>query len=256
MANELSQKEINIHLNHKLDIKVLDSIGSTNTELKNMARNDEPDGSVLIAKHQTSGRGRLGRSFYSPENSGIYMSILFRPSFDASKAQLITAAAAVCVCRALENEGAKNLGIKWVNDIFMNDKKISGILTEVEFKRNSTELDFLIVGIGINVTTSDFPDDIKNIAGSVFDKNDIDKNKITANILNSLCDFYNNIEALDFLEEYKTRSILKNRDVVLVSPNNEINAKVLGIDDKCQLIVEVSDGTISHISTGEVSVRF
>ena len=252
----LSEENIVEFLRHKLNIKVVDSVGSTNTELKNLAKSGECDGTVLIAKHQTAGRGRLGRSFYSPENSGIYMSILFRPSFDASKAQLVTAASAVSVCRALENAGAENLGIKWVNDVFLRNKKISGILTEVGFKNNSNELDFLIVGIGINVTTSDFPDDIKNIAGSAFDKNDVNKNKIIAEVLNHLCNFYKDIDALEFLEEYKDRSVLKNRDVLLVSPDKEINAKVLGIDDECRLIVKLSDGTVTHISTGEVSVRF
>ena len=256
MLHSLSEENIKKFLKHKLNIKVLDTVGSTNTELKKMARAGEPCGTVLIAKHQTKGRGRLGRSFFSPENSGIYMSILFRPRFDASKAQLITAAGAVSVCRALEDEGAENLGIKWVNDIFSGNKKVSGILTEVGFKNNSDELDFLIVGIGINVTPSVFPDDIKNIAGSVFNKNDIDKNKIIANVLNYLCDFYKNIDTLKFLDEYKERSILKNRDVILVSPVKEINAKVLGIDDECRLIVKLSDGTVTHISTGVVSVRF
>lgn len=252
----LSEESIKKFLKHKFNVKVLESVGSTNTELKKMARAGEPEGSVLIAKHQTNGRGRLGRSFYSPQNSGIYMSILFRPCFEFFKAQLITAASAISVCRALENQGALNLGIKWVNDIFLNDKKISGILTEVEFKNNSSELDFLITGIGINVTTSDFPDDIKNIAGSAFDKNNVDKNKIVADILNNLYDFYKNIESLEFLQEYKDRSILKNRNIMLVSPDKETPAKVIGIDDECHLIVELADGTVSHISTGEVSVRF
>lgn len=256
MPDRLLEEKIKDCLKYPLNIKVLDSVGSTNTELKNLAKNGESAGTVLIARHQTEGRGRLGRSFYSPKDSGIYMSILFRPDFEASKAQLITAASAVSVCRALENSGSERLGIKWVNDVFLKDKKISGILTEISFKNNSQELDFLITGIGINITQSDFPDSIKTIAGAVFEKQDIDKNKIVADVLNHLCDFYNNIDNLEFLEEYKNRSILKDRDVILISPDKNTPARVIGIDDDCRLVVEFENGSVEHISTGEVSVRF
>lgn len=251
----LSEEKLNNLLNNKLNVTVLESVGSTNTELKKLAQNGATDGTVLIAKKQTAGRGRLGRSFYSPENSGIYMSVLFRPNIDFKDASLITPATSVSVLRALKNSGAKNLGIKWVNDIFCENKKTAGILTEISFT-SSSQIDFLIVGIGINLTTEVFPTELENIAGSVFKDKPCDKNKIVADTLNSLYDFYKNIKDRTFLQDYKNYSILTGRDVFLVYPDKKIPVTVLGIDDDCRLIVRYSDGSSEHISTGEISVRF
>ncbi len=255
MPGSLSKEKIEYFLKNEFNIMVEDSVSSTNTVLKELAKSGSSDKTVLIANSQTSGKGRLGRSFYSPKNSGIYMSILLRPQKKFNY-QYITPLTSVAVLKALEALGAKNLGIKWVNDIFLKNKKVAGILTEIGFKENSSEADFLIIGIGINLMPQKFPEELSEIAGSVFDKNIIDKNKIIAEILDDFLYFYELLPDLHFLKEYKSRSILKDRKVSVITPVSEKEAVVIGIDDECRLIAEFPDGKISHISTGEVSIKF
>ena len=237
------------------NINIFDTLPSTNTELKAMARAGALDGTVIIAKEQTAGRGRLGRSFYSPQNSGLYMSVLLRPKKNIPLS-FVTPAAAVAVCRALETHNSPKLGIKWVNDIFCNGKKISGILTEVEFLPNSETIDFLVVGIGINLTTVTFPENLSGIADSVFKDKSIDKEKLITDILDNLFDFYRNIEKKEFATEYKERSLVINKNVTLISGENKKDAFVTDISDDFGLLVKLPDGSIKNINTGEISVRF
>lgn len=236
------------------DIQIFDTLPSTNTFLKEQARLGAPEGTVIIAKEQTNGHGRLGRSFYSPKNSGLYMSVLLRPERNIPLS-FVTPMSAVAVCRALENSGSKPLFIKWVNDIFCDGKKISGILTEVSFKKSSDNIDFLVVGIGVNLTTKAFPESLSSIAGSAFCDSDIDNIKIAKDILNNLFYLYADIEKKEFFDEYKNRSILLNKNVTLVSAENKREAFVLDISDDFSLVVKFPDGKISNINTGEVSVR-
>lgn len=238
-----------------MNIRFFDTLPSTNTYLKELAKNGALEGTVIVADKQTMGRGRLGRSFYSPENSGLYMSVLLRPQ-KSIPLSYVTPLAAVSVCRALENSGAKGLGIKWVNDIFCNGKKVSGILTEVNFLKTSDKIDFLIVGIGINLNTSVFPENLTDIAGSVFCDNDFDRNKIIDDILDNLFFFYNNIEKKEFADEYKKRSLVINKNVTLISGETKKDAFVLDISDDFGLFVQLPDGNTKNINTGEISVRF
>lgn len=255
MSIFLSQKEIENLTQNKYFITVADSVTSTNTVLKEQARNGAPHGSVLIAKGQTAGRGRLGRSFYSPENSGLYMSILIRNNIKPEFSQFITPAAAVAVTRSLKKAGVNNLGIKWVNDIYCNNKKVCGILTEVEFLKNSISPAFFIVGIGINLNTKDFPEDIKNTAGSVFRTNQFDVNVLCAEIINNLFLLCENLIPENFIGEYKSQSILNGRDVLLISGEKQTPAHILGIDDSFRLVAKLGDNSILHINTGEVSIK-
>lgn len=183
------------------------------------------------------------------------MSVLLRPE-KAVPFNYITPAAAVSVCRALEMSGAKQLGIKWVNDIFSENRKVCGILTEIEFIKNTSKIDFIIVGIGINLTTTNFPDSIRDIAGSVFENQYVDMQKLITDILNSLFDFYYDIENKRFLSEYKERSVILNRWVTLISGEQRKEAFVVDIDDDFCLLVKFSDGSISKINSGEVSIRY
>ena len=153
-----------------LRIQVVDRVDSTNSAMKRMAAEGAPHGSVLIANEQSAGRGRMGRSFYSPPGTGIYMSLLLRPHTDAQRATLVTASAAVAVAEAIEQLAGEPVQIKWVNDIFLDDKKISGILTEAAFGLESGVPEYVVVGVGINACAPEggFPPELAEIAGSLW----------------------------------------------------------------------------------------
>jgi BirA family biotin operon repressor/biotin-[acetyl-CoA-carboxylase] ligase len=150
--------------------------------------------------------------------------------------------------------------IKWVNDIYCNDKKVCGILTEASFNIENGMLDYAVLGIGLNVINpdEDFPDDIKNIATSIYCKETYTggkRSKLAAEILNNFMFYYENINERTFLKEYRKRSLLIGKEISVISPSNSRNAVALDIDDECRLIVKWEDGSIEAISSGEVSIR-
>ena len=233
------------------------TVTSTNDLLKELAKKGAKEGYVLIAEHQTAGRGRMNRNFYSPQNSGIYMSILFRPNIKVCEVQLLTTCCAVVVARAIEKVTNKTAYIKWVNDILVNDKKVSGILTEAAFSTNGN-VDFAIVGIGINVWApkDNFPEDIKNIAGALLDYNDEDiKQKLIDEILTEFAKEYPVLAKKQYLKEYKERSILLDKEITYLDNGIQKFATVLDIDKNFGLVVKDDKNNLYTLSTGEVSVR-
>ena len=190
-------KMIEKYLRYKFKISTFDVLESTNTTAKELAQNGADEGTVIIAKEQTAGKGRLSRTFFSP-NGGLYMSIILRPTISSEKTTFITAAAAVAVCRAIKTVTGIDTGIKWVNDIYLNGKKVCGILTSGAINSEKKNLDYAILGIGLNIDPpkGGFNKEIKNIATSLFKENcDEDtKARLTAEILNEFFDLYRNIE--------------------------------------------------------------
>ena len=257
----LSPQSISKYLSSdiKLNIEVHKTVTSTNSLLKEAATNKAPEGTVIVAESQTMGRGRLGRTFHSPAGSGIYFSILLRPEISAEDSLYLTTAAAVAIAKAIEDVKECTADIKWVNDIYIDNKKVCGILTEGSFNIENNELDYAIVGIGINITTpdDDFPDDIKNKAGAIFsDKEDTTgiKSILVAKVLNYFFDYYKTLDSKTFFDEYKKRSFLLGKNITILDPNGEIPASAIDLDDRCHLIVRLADGTIKELSSGEVSV--
>ena len=233
-------------LSNALYINVERTVTSTNILLKEKAALGAPEGTVLIASSQTSGRGRFARKFYSPENSGIYMSILLRPRMPAENAVLITTAAAAAVAVAAENLSGKKTEIKWVNDVLINGKKICGILTEA------------VLGIGINAYTPSggFPEEIKNIAGAVFEQKAADlRSRLAAEVLKSFYGFYSTLEGRGFLEEYRRRSAVIGKRISVISRDGAVFATALGIDENCRLQVKYDDGRTAALSSGEISTK-
>lgn len=260
----LSSQSISKYLSKNsniFDITVYKTINSTNTVVKDLAIKGKEEGSVIIAEEQTEGRGRLGRKFYSPKGTGIYMSILLRPQISASESFLITTAAAVATSEAIEAVSGRETKIKWVNDIYCDDKKVCGILTEASFDLESGGLEYAVLGIGINVKTPEkgFPEEIKDIASELFDNESFDlkdvRSKLVAEVLDRFWNYYKDIEQKTFLETYKKRSLLINKEVFIISKNSSKKALVLDIDDECRLKVKMEDGSISFLSSGEVSVK-
>lgn len=256
----LSSFSIYQHLNSNLDIHVYPVVSSTNTILKEMAEQGSPEGTVIIAEEQTAGKGRMGKSFYSPSKTGIYVSILLRPTISAEDSLFLTTSAAVATARAIEDVCEKTADIKWVNDIYIDNKKVCGILTEGAFNVETGQLDYAIVGIGINICFPEngFPDDIKNIATAVFDKQTDSTNKrsiLIAHLLDYFMEYYKNFNSKQYVDEYINRSMILGREINIIDGDKTIPATAMEIDQKCHLKVQLNDGSNRWLSSGEVSIR-
>ena len=240
------------------DIEVYKCVGSTNALLRERAEAGAPEGTVILAAEQTAGRGRKGRSFFSPHDTGLYLSLLLRPDLPAERAVLITTAAAVAVCEAIEAVTGIPAGIKWVNDIFAGGKKVCGILTEASFSMESGGLSYAILGVGINVYEPEggFPDELRDIAGALLKMRRADARcRIAAEFLDRFFEIYRKLDSAEYVEEYRKRSIALGRRVSVLSPDGVKSAEAIDVDDECRLIVRYEDGTVSALSSGEISIK-
>lgn len=242
-----------------MEISVMDVVTSTNALARDKANTDASKGYIVLANEQTAGRGRLCRSFFSPKNTGVYMSLLLRPqNYSAKQAVRITTMAAVAMCEAIEAVSDETATIKWVNDIFVRGKKVCGILTEGSFDFENGLLEYAVLGLGINVyqPKNGFPEEIASIAGSVFQHNQSDiKNRLVSEFLNRFYGYYTSPHQTDYVDHYRNRSFVIGKQVTLISANESKNAIAIGIDDECHLLVRYPDGTESCHSSGEISVR-
>lgn len=266
-----------------ITVEFFDSIDSTNNELKRQAASvaaiRDAHGNLTdagrrlhkkaaVSAEQTAGRGRLGRSFFSGRENGVFMSLLFSPKNGVSDPAKMTANAAVAVCRALSALYGIEAQIKWVNDVFLNGKKICGILTEGVLNLETGLIDAAIVGIGINIRAPEkIPDDIRAVAGFLEDSLDgrtVDKNRLVAAVLSELAALYDAEDADDAAEaqkclaEYRARSLLTGVTVqvlpVIGDEKTAYTARVVGIADDLALVVESADGERRHLKCGEVSL--
>lgn len=258
---EISPESIRKHIlkyQDAFDFDVRKVVASTNDIAKDLAHRGAKEGTVVISQEQTAGKGRRGKKFYSPSASGVYMSIILRPKYNANQSLLITVASAVAVARTVEKNSGKEAKIKWVNDVFCNDKKVSGILTESSFNAKNGRIDFIVLGIGINIQEpkGGFPSELEDIAISMFQENvfsDV-RSKIIAQVLEEFWFFYLNLEEKVFLQEYKDRSILIGRQIKIINQDKAQIATVLEIDDECRLKVKMQSDEIKVLSSGEVSI--
>lgn len=243
-----------------LRFEVQDVVTSTNTVLKQRAEEGEPEGLVCVANRQTLGKGRRGRSFYSPPDTGIYMSILLRPKLLARDSLLITTAAAVAVARAAETVTGRYAEIKWVNDVYCDGRKICGILTEASMDFESGGLSYAVLGIGINIADpeSGFPAELSQVAASLFGSASHPseaRSRMIAEVCKEFFAVYTQLPSKAFMEEYRRRSFVIGCDVDVISPKGTRAAHVLDMDADANLIVKFPDGTMEALSSGEVSVR-
>ncbi len=247
--------ELTAELQEKLSISVVSVVDSTNTVLKASAEKGEKEGAVLIAAEQTNGRGRLGRSFYSPKNTGLYMSIILRPQLSAAESLLITTCAAVSAAESIDAVCKVDSKIKWVNDIYLSGKKVCGILTEASVDFESGGLNYAVLGIGINLTTEYFPDEIKEIAASV-SQSDFDlRPKIAAEFLDRFFGYYKNLRNRSFVSEYRRRSMLIGENITLIRGNDTFECTVMEIDDDLRLVTKLNNGETMAFSSGEVQIQ-
>ena len=257
----LSREGIRRYLKHpEIDVHVYSSVGSTNTLLKAWAEDGCAEGTVAAAEEQTSGRGRLGRSFYSPKGTGLYLSILLRPEAKAEAALPITTAAAVAAAEAIESLSGREAQIKWVNDIFLDSKKVCGILTEASVDLETGGLHYAIVGIGINVLrpADGFPEELQDVAGAIFDSCDEPdlRSRLSAELLDRFFDRYRGLGSEECFEAYRRRCFVLGKRVTVLSGGVAVaDAEVLDLERDYSLRVRYDDGLIATLNSGEVSVH-
>ncbi len=246
----------------KLDLNIYDTIDSTNLKARQLASEGASHGTVVMAKQQTSGRGRLGRSFFSPRE-GIYLSIVIKPDFDVRKSVLVTSAAATAVALAIEKICGLDAKIKWVNDIYIGSKKVCGIITEGMTNFETGQIEHLILGIGINTTVKDFPADLLETAGAV--EGNYSKSALAAEIITLVLEYIKDLDCASFMSIYKERSLVIGKTITVyrgrykIRPEDEIPgvpARVLDIDDDGGLVVLYADGRQEKLVSGEITIRF
>ena len=261
VSDVLSAEGIVRHLRHKeLRLQFYKTIGSTNTTLKALAAEGAEAGLALIAEEQLMGRGRMGRSFYSPANSGLYMSLLLRPEMPAVDATRLTACAAVAVSEAIEVLSGREAEIKWVNDIFVGGRKVCGILTEASVDCESGMMHYVIIGIGVNthVPDGDFPEELRGIAGAAFGAEPVPelRCRLAAEILDRLMDYTPDPAAPEVFAGYRSRSLVLGREINILAPGREpVPARAVDLDENYSLRVRLPDGSERLLNSGEVSVR-
>lgn len=233
------------------EIILLKAVDSTNTYARKLAADGARDGTVVIAEEQTAGRGRRGNSFYSPPKSGLYMTVILRPEYHAAATDLYTICAGCAVCRAVEElSGTKPL-IKWVNDVYLNGKKICGILSEATADYESGTVDSVVTGMGINISTVGFPGELSDKAGSI--GVNVTRSSLAAAVLRELMYCLGRSRA-DNIADYKARSLVLGKEVTFVLNNVQYTAKAIDIDENGQLVVATREGEM-RLNSGEISVR-
>ena len=269
---------------HEPEIEVFDTVGSTNAICMSRASSGNRSEYIAVAGCQSSGRGRRGRSFFSPEGTGLYMSLLISPdNLTSDMAVRLTTIAAVAAAEAVEEVSGRQALIKWVNDVFIGGRKVCGILTEASFNPEDGTLDYAVIGIGINVYEPEggFPAEIRDTAGSVAGPSAADRiirsggrNLLAAEIITRFYAYYDREFSAEetsdasshheeglkdnfasYREEYRKRCFVTGMDVLVMKTGSSgIPARVLGVDDECRLIVRYQDGTETVLSSGEISI--
>lgn len=242
----------------QLDLRVFDEIDSTNLEAKRLAMTGLSRCAV-IADRQTAGRGRLGRSFYSPPGCGIYTSLLLRPRPDQlADVTLLTTAAGVAVCRALEKAAGVQAEIKWVNDLYLNGKKICGILTEGVTDFESGMIESIVIGYGVNFRDdAHLPEELRPIVGSVFgaEPPTVTRSALAAAMLAELLPLAEDLSSAAFCRSTAAVRCCSAREIVFSRAGGRFAAVAEGIDDNGGLVVRLPDGSRETLRSGEVSVR-
>ncbi len=261
-SDVLSAEGIRLHLSEKYndrEIHVCKCVDSTNMEVKRRALEGAADGLVILAEEQTAGRGRLGRSFFSPSGTGIYMSILFRPSSEISQdVVMITTAASVAVCRGIRRVLGEEPEIKWVNDVYLHGKKICGILTEAVSDFESGQIDTVVVGIGINYHSphEGFPEELQERAGVVcHTEKKIPRNELAAAVINELYELYEDLSDKTYMEDYKKWSNVLGKEIRFSSGTDWEYATAVDIDENGGLVIEKKNGGRQVLRTGEITLR-
>ncbi len=237
----------------------LERTGSTNQDAKRLAEEGAQDGTLVVTDCQETGKGRRGRGWVSPPGINIYFTLLLRPQFQPDKASMLTLVMALSVAQAIERRTGYIPGIKWPNDIVMDGKKVCGILTEMTLEEEYIQS--VVIGVGINVGQTDFPEEIKDKATSLALKcgTGTARSSLIAGIMErfekNYALFEKNLDLSDLKDTYETYLVNKNREVRILDPAGEFEGRAEGINEKGELLIELPDGSVRRVYAGEVSVR-
>ena len=237
-----------------------DTIDSTNTRAKELARQDAPHGTVLLADAQTGGRGRMGRSFHSPAGTGVYMSVILRPNCGPADLMHRTCAVAVAMCDAVEAATGLRPGIKWTNDLITGTRKLGGILTDLGLKADG-KVDYAIVGIGLNCnqTTEDFPPELREMALSLAGATGQYQNR--SQVIAAMLTALHRMDAQlltgksEMLERYRKDCVTLGKEISVLRGEQVTHGTALTVDDGGGLVVGYPSGVTETVTSGEVSIR-
>ncbi len=235
------------------------SIDSTNEEAKRQAALGAADGTIFAADMQTAGKGRRGREWSSPNGEDIFCSLLLRPELPASAASTLTLVTALAVAAAVEKHSGMSCQIKWPNDVLLCEKKVCGILTEMELEMD--EISYVVIGVGLNVNREDFPEELSGMATSLF--RETGEKTVRAALLADVIKefslrysrFLKEQSFASFKEEYEERLVNIGREVRLIRRGQELVRRAVGIDEEGGLLVQNAEGETECVVSGEVSVR-
>ncbi len=233
-------------------------MGSTNTKAMQLAEEGAPHGTLVVTDKQECGRGRRGRNWETPPGTGIAMTLLLRPEINPDNASMLTLVAAMAVARGIEDESGLRVGIKWPNDIIVNAKKVSGILTEMSAQTDY--VNHIVIGIGINVHTEEFSEELKNIATSIYMELGIKINR--AALIERICEYFEAYydvflrteDLSEIAKQYDAYMVNRNQPVRVLDPHDAFEGTARGITNRGELLVDTWE-TRRLVSSGEVSVR-
>ena len=255
-ANENAIRKYLSENAQSIKIEAVDVVDSTNDEMKRRALKGEKEISLLIAERQTKGKGTRGRSFHSPGGTGIYMSFLLRPPYTPSECTLLTTMAAVCTAEAIETVTGGKADIKWVNDIYIENRKVSGILTQSHFSADLKAVEWSVLGIGVNITEPEggFPEEIRAVAGAVGDRVPDTKNRIIAEIINGVYNYYPRLREKTFRKGYSDRLLWRGDKIKVTQGDKSYEAILVDIDEDFRLKVKLIDGSEVVLESADISV--
>ena len=257
MVDKLDFNKIKEELNSNIKAYVLESVDSTNTFSKMIIDSEDKQSFIVVSEEQTNGRGRLGRSFYSPKHNGVYLSFCYKLKELNESVATITTLTACVVTKIIEELIKKELKIKWVNDIYFNDKKVCGILTESKIKDDQC---YIIIGIGINVFENSFPKELEDIAIALNEDN-VSRNKLIVNISNELYNYLSNDYYLqekvkkEYIDFYRSHSNVIGKNIIYYVDGYKKNGIAIDVNDKGELIVLNEDKKEDILRTGEITIR-
>ncbi len=248
---KLCKRSIASHLNGQFgDIMLFNTIDSTNNYCKKNI-DSLKNNSIVVSLEQTSGRGRQGKSFHSPANHGLYFSFVLK-QLNTVNIDKITTLVAVAVARTIEQTTPLCPKIKWVNDIFIDNKKVSGILCETTFNPACTAITSVVIGIGINLTNYAMPADIANIA-TTLNLDNVNINNIISTLANNLNNVLYSSDTNQLMVEYRQKSLLIGKHITFTAQSVCNNGVVLDINNNGELIVQTNKGIVT-LTSGEVSI--
>ncbi len=240
-------------------VQYYDLLPSTNTYLKELATKGALHGLCIIAGQQSAGRGRMGRSFFSPADQGLYLSLLLRPGCTAQELMHLTCAVGLAACDAIEEVSGFAPGLKWINDLVAGSKKLGGILTELSVTPSTGNVDYAIIGIGLNLSGLTFPKELQQIATSLeaVTGKIPDRALLTATLLKHLEKMSRELltEKAAIMDCYRSRCVTIGKEITLLQADTHLQGTALDITEDGSLLVKFSDGNVRAVNSGEVSVR-